>query len=141
MPFFPHVSNPLTSPTPYRPVAFNALFVTRSYEKSRAIRGRRRSGGRMMIWRLRSVLISRRTTMLGTAAALAAAATPARAEDTIKIGVVSPLTGPAAESGGFMRNGIKLAVDAVNASGGVLGKQLETVVEDDQTTNPGAVLA
>jgi branched-chain amino acid transport system substrate-binding protein len=82
--------------------------------------------------------------MLGTAAGLGAAASlagRARAADTIKIGVVSPLTGPAAESGGFQRNGIKLAVDAINGAGGLLGRQVETVVEDDQTTNPGAVLA
>ncbi len=89
------------------------------------------------------MLITRRR-MLGTAAGLGAAASlagRARAADTIKIGVVSPLTGPAAESGGFQRNGIKLAVDAINGAGGLLGRQVETVVEDDQTTNPGAVLA
>jgi branched-chain amino acid transport system substrate-binding protein len=40
-----------------------------------------------------------------------------------------------------MRNGIALAVDAINAKGGVLGRQIQTVVADDQTTNPGAVLA
>ena len=89
------------------------------------------------------MLITRRR-MLGTAAVTGAATTftrRARAADTIKIGVVSPLTGPAAESGGFQRNGIKLAVDAINAAGGLLGRQVETVVADDQTTNPGAVLA
>ena len=64
----------------------------------------------------------------------------ARAAETIKIGVVSPLTGPAAESGGFMRTGIQLAVDEANEKG-VLGRKLETMVADDQTTNPGAVLA
>ncbi len=64
----------------------------------------------------------------------------ARAADTIKIGVVSPITGPAAESGGFMRTGIELAVKEANEKG-VLGKQVVTQVEDDATTNPGAVLA
>ena len=64
----------------------------------------------------------------------------ARAADTLKIGVVSPITGPAAESGGFMRAGVQLAVDALNEKG-VLGRKVETVVADDQTTNPGAVLA
>jgi branched-chain amino acid transport system substrate-binding protein len=84
--------------------------------------------------------MSRRTAMLGASALLAPLA-PARAEETIKIGVVSPLTGPAAESGRFQRNGIKLAMDAINAKGGVLGRRIEIVVEDDATTNPGAVLA
>jgi branched-chain amino acid transport system substrate-binding protein len=85
--------------------------------------------------------LTRRAALLGTAAALAAPALIARAADPIRIGVVSPQTGAAAQSGQFMRNGIALAVDAINAKGGVLGRQIETVVADDQTTNPGAVLA
>ena len=60
---------------------------------------------------------------------------------TVKIGMVVPITGPAAESGGFALTGAKIALEAVNKAGGVLGKQLELVTEDDQTTNPGAVLA
>jgi len=60
---------------------------------------------------------------------------------TIKIGMCAPVTGPAAESGGYAIKGAKLALDAVNKAGGVLGKQLELIVEDDQTTNPGIVLA
>ena len=85
--------------------------------------------------------ITRRAALAATVAAAAMSSTRARAADTIKIGVVSPFTGPAAESGGFQRNGIKLAMDTVNARGGVMGRQLEMVAEDDQTTNPGAVLA
>jgi branched-chain amino acid transport system substrate-binding protein len=65
----------------------------------------------------------------------------ASAADPIKIGMVAPLTGPGAESGRFQQNGAKLAVDQINKAGGVMGRQLELVVEDDQTTNPGAVLA
>src|SRR5579872_926657 len=60
---------------------------------------------------------------------------------TIKIGMCAPVTGPAAESGGYAIKGAKLALDAVNKAGGILGKQAELVVEDDQTTNPGIVLA
>lgn len=60
---------------------------------------------------------------------------------TIKIGMCAPVTGPAAESGGYAIKGARLALDAVNKAGGVLGKQLELIVEDDQTTNPGIVLA
>jgi branched-chain amino acid transport system substrate-binding protein len=60
---------------------------------------------------------------------------------TLKIGMCAPVTGPAAESGGYAIKGAKLALEAVNKAGGVLGKQLELIVEDDQTTNPGIVLA
>ena len=66
----------------------------------------------------------------------------ARAEgDTIKIGMVLPVTGPAADTGKYALTGAKIALDRVNKAGGVLGKQVELVIEDDQTTNPGAVLA
>jgi branched-chain amino acid transport system substrate-binding protein len=60
---------------------------------------------------------------------------------TIKIGMCVPVTGPAAEQGLWAQNGAKLALAAVNKAGGVLGKQVELVIEDDQTTNPGIVLA
>jgi branched-chain amino acid transport system substrate-binding protein len=85
--------------------------------------------------------------IIGTiAVALAAAivggmAVGARAGDPIKIGMVAPSTGPGAESGRFQTQGAKLAVAEVNKAGGVLGRPLELVIEDDQTTNPGVVLA
>jgi branched-chain amino acid transport system substrate-binding protein len=60
---------------------------------------------------------------------------------TIKIGMCAPVTGPAAESGGYAIKGAKLALEAVNKAGGILGKQAELIIEDDQTTNPGIVLA
>ncbi len=61
--------------------------------------------------------------------------------EPLKIGVVAPQTGPGAESGRFQVHGAKLAAEEVNKAGGVLGRQIELVIEDDQTTNPGAVLA
>jgi branched-chain amino acid transport system substrate-binding protein len=75
------------------------------------------------------------------AGALAMGAFVARAADPIKIGMVAPLTGPGAESGRYQIQGAKLAADEINKAGGVLGRQLELVIEDDQTTNPGIVLA
>jgi branched-chain amino acid transport system substrate-binding protein len=63
------------------------------------------------------------------------------ADETIKVGMVLPVTGPAADSGKYLLTGAKIALDRVNKSGGVLGKQVELVTEDDLTTNPGAVLA
>lgn len=85
------------------------------------------------------ITLTRRTLALGTAAMLAAPRI-ARAADTLKIGCVFPSTGPAAEAGQFQLNGAKLALEMVNEKG-VLGRKMELVTEDDQTTNPGAVLA
>lgn len=60
----------------------------------------------------------------------------ARAESaTIRIGMVLPVTGPAADSGKYALAGAKIALDRVNKAGGVLSRQVELVTEDDQTTN------
>ena len=88
--------------------------------------------------------LTRREFSAGLAAGVAAPALlrSARAQGaTIKIGMCAPITGPAAESGGYAVKGAKLALEAVNKAGGILGKQGELIVEDDQTTNPGIVLA
>jgi branched-chain amino acid transport system substrate-binding protein len=88
--------------------------------------------------------LTRREFSAGLAAGLAAPALIRSASAqgaTIKIGMCAPVTGPAAESGGYAVKGAKLALDAVNKAGGILGKQAELIVEDDQTTNPGIVLA
>jgi branched-chain amino acid transport system substrate-binding protein len=69
-----------------------------------------------------------------TAILLALAATGARA-DTIRIGVNEPLTGPFAASGTYVVNGAKIAADEINARGGVLGKTIELIVEDNKS-NP-----
>jgi branched-chain amino acid transport system substrate-binding protein len=53
--------------------------------------------------------------------------------DPIKIGVLTSLTGNFAPWGLQVRDGMQLAVDDVNADGGVDGRQLELVVVDDQS--------
>jgi len=68
-------------------------------------------------------------------------AAPARAADPIKIGMVVPLTGAIAESGKYGIQGAKLAIEEVNTAGGVLGRPLELVIEDDQSANPTTILA
>ena len=88
--------------------------------------------------------LTRRSVNLGLTASLAAPALLRRAragDDTIKIGMVLSITGPGADGGKYALTGAKIALDRVNKSGGVLGKQVELITEDDQTTNPGAVLA
>jgi branched-chain amino acid transport system substrate-binding protein len=64
-----------------------------------------------------------------------------RGAEPLKIGMVAPLTGPAAEVGRYQTQGAKLAAEEVNKAGGVLGRPIELVIEDSQSTNPGSVLA
>src|ERR1700732_803740 len=54
---------------------------------------------------------------------------------TIKIGVNEPLTGPFAASGTHVVNGAKIAAEEINAKGGILGKKIELVIEDNKS-NP-----
>ncbi len=67
-----------------------------------------------------------------TLVVLTALSVSAVAADTIKIGVAAPLTGPLAPYGEGVRDGAILAVEQANAKGGVLGRQIELVVLDDQ---------
>ena len=85
--------------------------------------------------------ISRRTMLAATIAAglHAAGAAPALAQDSepIKIGLVAALSGQSAKSGEAITRGITIAMDEINAAGGLLGgRQLELVSRDDES-NPG----
>ena len=73
--------------------------------------------------------------------AMTALSIPAMAAEPIRIGLVSEITGPNAEAGANTVNGAKLALEEVNKAGGVLGRLLELKIEDNQSTNPGSVLA
>ena len=53
------------------------------------------------------------------------------AEDTIKIGVGGPLSGDLASYGLPILNAVKLVVRDANANGGILGKRVEVIAEDD----------
>jgi len=59
----------------------------------------------------------------------------------IEIGLLTELTGPAALSGSHTVNGAQLAVDEINAHGGINGQQLKLVVEDDRDQNQAGVSA
>ena len=52
--------------------------------------------------------------------------------DTIKIGYIGPLTGDVAILGIEASNSIKLAINNINEQGGINGKQVELIIEDDQ---------
>ena len=67
---------------------------------------------------------------LFAAAALLALAPLAVAQETVRIGVVQPTTGPVAYDGNIYVNTVKMIVDDMNAKGGVLGKKIELLVED-----------
>jgi branched-chain amino acid transport system substrate-binding protein len=64
-----------------------------------------------------------------------AAVTPALAADPIKVGVVTPLSGTYASLGQQVRWGIELATKEINASGGIMGRQIQLLFEDEEA-NP-----
>jgi branched-chain amino acid transport system substrate-binding protein len=70
--------------------------------------------------------------LLGAATAALFMIGQAEAQDTIKIGVIQPLTGSVAYNGTSDVNGSRLAVEERNAKGGVLGKKVELIIEDGQ---------
>ena len=59
-----------------------------------------------------------------------------QAQDTIKIGLVAALSGQSAKSGEAITRGLTIAINEINADGGVLGKPIELVSRDDES-NPG----
>ena len=56
-----------------------------------------------------------------------------KTEEPIKIGAALPLTGVASPYGQNARQGIDLAVEEINAAGGIDGRQIEIIYEDDAT--------
>jgi branched-chain amino acid transport system substrate-binding protein len=75
----------------------------------------------------------KRSAFFLTLLALAAATPGSYAADTIKVGEYASLTGKDATFGQSQHKGIVLAIEEINASGGVLGKQLELIHEDNQS--------
>jgi branched-chain amino acid transport system substrate-binding protein len=75
------------------------------------------------------------------AATIVAVSLQAHAADPIKIGLMAESTGPNAEAGVYQINGAKMALEEINQAGGVLGRPLELRIEDNQSSNPGSVLA
>ena len=61
------------------------------------------------------------------------------AAEPIRIGVSGPFTGGSAPMGVSMRDGVRLAVNEINAKGGVLGRKIELVERDDEAKNERGV--
>lgn len=71
-------------------------------------------------------------TLSGCSSTDGGSSTAENTGDTIVIGAIGPLTGSAADYGITATNGLKLAVEEVNAAGGVLGKQVVVSYQDDE---------
>ncbi|MFD2609989.1 ABC transporter substrate-binding protein [Deinococcus taklimakanensis] len=81
----------------------------------------------------------RKVTLFSLALALTASAS---AQSTIRIGAITSITGRFAEFGKMQQAGFKVAVDEINRKGGVLGKKIELVVEDNASdVNKGLAAA
>ncbi|UOW01949.1 branched-chain amino acid ABC transporter substrate-binding protein [Agrococcus sp. SCSIO52902] len=63
------------------------------------------------------------------------------AEGPITLGMLAPFSGSESAFGEYMQNGAQLAIDEINEAGGVLGQQLELVVEDDACDATASVAA
>ncbi len=66
------------------------------------------------------------------AAMAAALALPAAAQDAYVVGVTGAMTGPAAGTNAPSVDGLRLYADKLNAAGGINGKQIRLVLQDDQ---------
>lgn len=87
---------------------------------------------------------TRRTVLtVAVAAALGGtlAALPAFAADPIKIGLVTALSGQSARAGEAITRGLTIAIEELNAAGGVLGRKFELLRRDDEATPAKGVIA
>lgn len=82
-----------------------------------------------------------RRLLLAGAAATVVGISPVAAQDTVKVGLVAAMSGQSAKSGEAIVRGLSVAIDEINAKGGVLGKKLELVVRDDESNPAKGVVA
>ena len=83
--------------------------------------------------------IARRFLLAGALAF--AAVLPAQAQEVVKLGLVAAMSGQSAKSGEAIVRGLSLAVDEINARGGLLGKKVELIVRDDESNPAKGALA
>lgn len=84
-----------------------------------------------------AILSSRRSILAGVAGGIAAGLTGcAERSDTIRIGLITALSAQSAKSGEAISRGLSIAIDDINAAGGLLGRKLELIRRDDES-NPG----
>ena len=83
--------------------------------------------------------MQRRFTLKALSAAIALAGVtvlPAHAQETIKVGILHSLSGTMAISETVLKDTVLMAIDEINAKGGVMGKKLEPVVVDPASNWP-----
>jgi branched-chain amino acid transport system substrate-binding protein len=85
--------------------------------------------------------LSRRLLLAGAALILTAAVPAFAADDTVKLGLVAAMSGQSAKSGEAIVRGLSLAIDEINAKGGLLGKKVELLVRDDESNPAKGVIA
>ncbi|MGE0808284.1 MAG: ABC transporter substrate-binding protein [Burkholderiaceae bacterium] len=87
-------------------------------------------------------MTDRRTFVQAMAVAAASCSAPAFAQGRpLKIGTVLSITGPGAFLGDHMKRGAELAIDEINAAGGIGGRKIEWVFYDAETQASKAVLS
>ena len=70
------------------------------------------------------------------------AAQPLHAADPVRLGIVAALSGPSAQSGEAITRGLTVAMDEINAAGGILGgRMIELIRRDDESSPPKGVIA
>ena len=89
------------------------------------------------------LITSRRTLIkgIGATAAVGAIGMPAilRAADQVKIGFMAPITGDEALLGITQKQCYELAIDDLNAAGGIGGREIVSIVEDDETNTKATI--
>jgi branched-chain amino acid transport system substrate-binding protein len=82
------------------------------------------------------------STAISAALILAGTVASAFAADPIKVGEIAALSGASAQSGEAITRGLSVAIDEINAKGGLLGgRQVELVQRDDESSPPKGIIA
>lgn len=90
------------------------------------------------------ISLNRRSILKGAVASAAAVGLPVLGHaqtGPIKVGILTPLTGAGGNDGPRMLKAMQAVFEEVNKAGGVMGRRIDTVVEDDQTNPEAAVRA
>ena len=80
-------------------------------------------------------------TLLSVLVLAAVGSGMAAAAEELRLGFTPPITGASAAEGALQIKAIKLALKQINAAGGVNGRQVNLILVDNQSTNPGALAA
>lgn len=87
------------------------------------------------------VKLMKTAAVFGAIASVAAGLGAADAQEVVRIGVNQPLTGAVAASGTYVTQGAQIAAKELNANGGIEGKTVELIIEDNKSNPKEAVAA